>query len=67
MKTKDLNNKDTNELLQILSDLRFKLAKFSFEIEANTLKNTGQIKTTKKDIARILTVLKQLKSPIFKS
>ena len=61
MKGKELKNKETGELSKMLSDLKAKLAKLSFELEANILKDTSQIKKSKKDIARILTVLKQLK------
>lgn len=62
MDIKDLKNKEKNELMNILSEMKAKLTKLSFELEANTLKDTSQLKKTKKDVARILTVLKQLKS-----
>ena len=61
MKNNDFKNKSVDELRQILSDLKVKLAKLGFGLEANTLKDTSQIKKTKKDVARILTALKQLK------
>lgn len=62
MNIKDLKNKDKNELMSILSESKAKLTKLSFELEANTLKDTSQLKKTKKEVARILTVVKQLKS-----
>ncbi len=62
MKGKELKNKEAAELSRMLSDMKAKLAKLGFELEANTLKDTSQIKKTKKDVARILTALKQLKS-----
>lgn len=47
--------------MRILSESKAKLAKLGFELEAHTLKDTSQLKKTKKEIARTLTVLKQLK------
>jgi len=64
MKPADLQNKTPKELTETLNELRTKLAKISFEKEANTLKDTSQIKKTKKDIARILTLLKSQNSQI---
>ena len=58
MKPNDLQNKSSQELKKILEENQTKLARLSFEKEANTLKDTSQIKKTKKDIARILTFLK---------
>ena len=57
MKNKELKNKDREELLQILAESKAKLARLGFELGANTLKNTSQINKSKKEIARILTVL----------
>lgn len=67
MKTNELKNKSMGELLQMLSDLRAQLAKFSFELEANTLKDTSQIRKAKRDIARILTLLKSQNSQTLNS
>lgn len=61
MKPTDLKNKSTEELKIMLSDLKSKLAKLSFELEAHILKDTSQLKKTKKEIARTLTVLRQLR------
>ncbi|OGN13940.1 MAG: 50S ribosomal protein L29 [Candidatus Yanofskybacteria bacterium RIFCSPHIGHO2_02_FULL_43_22] len=58
MKSEELKNKKSNELTTLLQEYKTKLAKLSFELEANTLKDTSQLKKTKKDIARILTLLK---------
>lgn len=59
MKPNDLKNKTEKELTGILNELKIKLAKLSFELEAKTLKDTSQIGKTKREIARILTVLKK--------
>ncbi|HXK40940.1 MAG TPA: 50S ribosomal protein L29 [Candidatus Paceibacterota bacterium] len=55
MKSKDIKNRDVEELSQTLSDIKAKMAKLSFELEANTLKDTSQIRKAKKDLARVLT------------
>ncbi|OGN23725.1 MAG: 50S ribosomal protein L29 [Candidatus Yanofskybacteria bacterium RIFCSPLOWO2_01_FULL_43_22] len=55
MKSKDIKNRDAKELSLVLFDIKAKMAKLSFELEANTLKDTSQIKKAKKDVARILT------------
>jgi large subunit ribosomal protein L29 len=61
MKTIDLKNKDQKELLNLLKELRGRMAKLVFDLEANSLKDTSQIQKTKRDIARVLTMLKQIK------
>lgn len=61
MKNKELQNKSHGELTGILKELKTKLAKIGFELEAHTLKDTSQLKKTKKEIARTLTALKQLR------
>lgn len=59
MKLTDLKNKTPEELEGALNELKAKMTKLSFELEANTLKDTSQIKKIKKDVARILTVLQR--------
>ena len=56
----DLQNKNREELIENFNDLKTKLAKLSFELEANTLKDTSQIKKIKKEIAQILTTLNKM-------
>ena len=67
MKLLDLENKTSKELTDLLRGHKIQLAKLGFELEANTLKDTSQIKKMKKDIARVLTALKQSKLSISKS
>lgn len=57
MKFSEIKDKTQKELLEILKDLKGKLSGFSFQLSSNTLKNSSEIKKTKKDIARIMTVL----------
>lgn len=61
MKSSELKNKGKNELTNMLSEMKAKMAKLSFELEANTLKDTSQIRKAKRDIARILTVINKMK------
>ena len=56
----DLQNKTGQELNEMFKEHKTKLAKLSFELEANTLKDTSQFKKTKKDIARVLTALTKI-------
>lgn len=60
MKIDELQNKNSQELQQLLGELRAKLLKFNFDLVDNKLKDVSQIKKTKKDIARIMTTLKNL-------
>ena len=57
MKSTDLKSKSDNELSQLLADLRSDLLKFNFDLADNKLKDTSQRKKTKRNIARILTML----------
>ena len=61
MKGKELKNKEGAALHQMLADLRAKMVKLGFELEANTLKNVSDIKKTRRDVARILTRLNLVK------
>ncbi len=59
MKNIDLQNKTKEELNTMLKDLRAKLLQFNFELGEKRLKDFSQVKKTKKEIAKILTALKQ--------
>lgn len=58
MKTKEIREKNPKELEKNISELRNKLTKIRFDISAKQMKNHREIRKIKKDIARILTVLK---------
>ena len=60
MKTSELRSKTKGELEQLLTDLKVKLLKLNFDLADNKVKDVSQLKKTKKDIARALTLLKQL-------
>lgn len=57
MEKTDFNNKSKEDLLSILSDKRKDLIKYVFEVRQSKLKDSSFISKTKKDIARILTIL----------
>jgi len=55
----DLQNKTKEELGMMLKDLKAKLLQFNFELGEKRLKDFSQVGKTKREIARILTTLKQ--------
>ncbi|MDD5145809.1 MAG: 50S ribosomal protein L29 [Candidatus Pacebacteria bacterium] len=60
MKAKELREKTKPELNKFLQDGREKLRQFRFDLAAGKVKNVREIRQTKKDIARIQTLLKQI-------
>ncbi len=60
MKKIDLNNKTKEEVSHILADLNAKLLKLNFDLADNKVKDVSQVKKTKKDIARVMTMLSQV-------
>jgi len=58
MKTTELQQKSKSELQKILSDNREKLRQLRFDLAAGKVKNVREVRKIKKDIARILTILK---------
>ena len=59
MKAKELREKSIEELLKMEKELREKLRNLRFELASGKIKNVREIRATKKDIARILTVIKE--------
>jgi len=69
MKTADLRSKTADELEQELLNLRKEQFNFRFQKSTGQLENTGRIRFVRRDIAKIKTVLaevKQGKSPAAK-
>ena len=58
MKISEIREKSENELKKNLVEFRNKKAKMRFDISAKQVKNHREARKVKKDIARILTVLK---------
>jgi len=61
MKAKELRQLSNKELTQKLFELKKKLQELRSHLAMGKLKNPHQIKATKKDIARILTILNERK------
>ena len=57
-KASELKQKSKEELAKILQDSREKLQQLRFDLSAGKVKNVREIRQTRKDIARILTLLK---------
>ena len=57
MKSQDLKGKNSHELEEIMREKREKLRALRFDLAADKLKNHRQIRKTKKEIARIMTLL----------
>ena len=60
MKRIDIQNKTKDDLNHMLRELKAKLLKLNFDLADNKVKDVSQVKKTKKDIARILTALRQV-------
>ncbi len=58
MKIKELRQKSKNELEKVLRDNREKLRELRFNLATGKIKNVSQIRKIKKEISRILTILK---------
>jgi large subunit ribosomal protein L29 len=59
MNLKELRQKKKEELQKILMDDREKLRTLRFDLAAGKVKNVREIRRIKKEIAKILTLLKQ--------
>jgi large subunit ribosomal protein L29 len=60
VKKKDLRGMSNEELNKQLKDLKMELIKSNSQVASGSApKNPGQIRQTKKTIARIITILKQ--------
>lgn len=58
MKIKSLREKTNAELKTVLLDKREALRKFRFDMAHGKVKNTKEAREIKKDIARVLAILK---------
>ncbi|BBJ27224.1 MAG: 50S ribosomal protein L29 [Mesoaciditoga sp.] len=59
MKAKDLREMTIDELTALEKDQKEKLYKLRFQLELSQLQDTSQIKQTKRDIARIKTLIRE--------
>lgn len=61
MKIIELRKKSKSEIKKLLQDLRARLRALRFDLVAGKVKNVREIRQIKKDIARTLTILKEIK------
>lgn len=59
MQPEELRKKDKKELVDSAKELSKKLNDIRFKFSSNKLKNVKEISNVKKDIARILTIIKE--------
>lgn len=59
MRIKELRQKSKDELLKLLQDKKSKAVQFKINIFSGNVKNVRELRETKKDIARIYTLLKE--------
>lgn len=62
MKTKDIRAMAANEIESKLSELKDKLFKQKFQKTLGQAENPYKIRQTKRDIAKYLTILKEMRS-----
>lgn len=62
MKATELRNKSGEELASMLDSLKSELFNLRFQLAINQLDNPHKIKETKKDIARVMTVIAEKKA-----
>ena len=62
MKATELRNKSSEELEAMLKDLKTELFTLRFQNAINQLENPHKIADTKKDIARVMTVIAEKKA-----
>lgn len=62
MKATELRNKSGEELASMLNDLKTELFNLRFQLAINQLDNPHKIKETKKEIARVMTIIAEKKA-----
>lgn len=61
MKINELRKKDKKELTKSVLELNKKISDLRFKFSSNKLKNVKEIATAKKELARTLTILNEIK------
>ncbi len=59
MKASEIREMSPDEIKQKFKDLKEELFNLRFQLEVGQLENSARLKETKKDIARVQTVLRQ--------
>ncbi len=66
MKASEIRNKSSQEILEELEGCKRELLNLRFQWQVGELRNSAQYKQTRKDIARLKTVLREMKLGINK-
>ncbi|MDP3993752.1 MAG: 50S ribosomal protein L29 [Candidatus Doudnabacteria bacterium] len=61
MKAQDIRKKPTEDLLKQLEEMKEHIRALRFKVANREIKNHQQLRQTKKDLARILTILEERK------
>lgn len=61
MTSKELRTKSTMELEQMLGETREKMRKLYFDLASGRIKNVKEVSTLRKEVARLHTILKEMK------
>lgn len=61
MKIKEIREKGVEELKKLLAEKRESVRKLRFDLAAKQTKNVREIRNNKKDVAKILTAIKEAK------
>ncbi len=61
-KATELRKRDHKELHKTIKELQGKLSELRFAFSANKLKNVKELRNTKKEVARIMTILNEKKA-----
>ncbi len=59
MKSQELRQRNSEELYSLLKELKEKLQNMKFELSQGKVKNTAMLRLIRKDIGRILTILRE--------
>ena len=59
MKAKELRQKAKDELAKLLAEKRGRLLNLRIDLAGGRVKNIRELRETRKDVARILTLMKQ--------
>ena len=62
MKVAELRKKDNKELVKAVQEITKKLSDLRFKFSSGKLKNVKEINNSKKERARILTIIKETKN-----
>jgi large subunit ribosomal protein L29 len=64
MKMKELREKNIDELKKMLAEKREFVRKIRFDIAAKQVKNNQELRSARKDIARILTLINEASTSV---